>query len=213
MRSLAKLSGILDFIVGSVGKLASFLFVPMMLVIVYDVIQRKITGANPAFIETFFYIPSTLLQELEWHLHGVLFLMVLGYTYLRDAHVRIEIVRERLSTRKKIWLELAGVAFLLIPFCLFGISYGWSFAERSFVTNEVSSAQGGIPARWVIKSFIPLGFMLLMLSGISMLLKGIVRLRDPHIRLDNDGPLGEIHSIPPTEVDDPPIFISERGGH
>ena len=212
MRLLARLSGILDAPVLALGRAASFLFIPLMLVIVYDVVQRKITGSSPGFTGTIFYIPSTLLQELEWHIHGVLFLLVLGYVYLHNAHVRIEIVRERLSPRAKIWLELAGIVLLLMPFCAFGVTYGWSFAERAYMTNEVSSAQGGLPARWIIKSFIPIGFALLAASGLSMLLKCVVRLRDPAARLANDAALGTEHEIPAGESLEPLLPHDERGG-
>jgi TRAP-type mannitol/chloroaromatic compound transport system permease small subunit len=189
MRILALLSRGIDRVVLAAGTIASLLFVPLTLVIVYDVIQRKAIGYDNRFIDTPLYLSSTVLQELEWHLHGALFLLALGYAYVKDAHVRIELLRERFPWRRKVGFEAAGILLLLLPYCWFVINYGWGFAERSLLTNE-GSATNGIPSRWVIKAFVPLGFVLLGLAGVSVLLKCIVRLGGSGENVGDEGPLG-----------------------
>ena len=117
---------------------------------------------------------STKLQEMEWHLHTALFLLLIGYAYIKNSHVRIEIVREKYSSSLKSMFEIFGIILFLIPYTLLIIYYGLDFVDRSFRMNEVSSALTGLSHRWIIKSFIPIGMILLFIAGVSILLKNIV---------------------------------------
>ncbi len=163
LKILLKLSEFLKNIVSSFGKFGSWLAIPLISIIVFDIITRR-----------FFVLGSTKLQEMEWHLHTSLFLLVLGYAYLKDAHVRIEIVREKYSVRVKVVLETLGIMIFLIPYTLLVIYFGIDFVKRSFSLNEVSSALTGLSHRWIIKSFIPIGMFLLFLAGFSILLKNLI---------------------------------------
>ena len=158
-----KISSLLEKVVMFFGKLGSWLALPLISIIIFDIITRR-----------FFVLGSTKLQEMEWHLHTSLFLLVLGYAYLKDAHVRIEIVREKYPARVKAILETLGITIFLIPYTLLVIYYGVDFVKRSFGMNEVSSALTGLSHRWIIKSFIPLGMLLLFFAGLSLLLKNLV---------------------------------------
>jgi TRAP-type mannitol/chloroaromatic compound transport system permease small subunit len=93
---------------------------------------------------------------------------------LKDAHVRIEIVREKYSVKVKAVLETLGIILFLIPYTLLVIYFGIDFVQRSFNMNEVSSALTGLSHRWIIKSFIPLGMIILFLAGVSLLLKNLI---------------------------------------
>lgn len=163
----------------AIGRLASYLFVPMMLVILYDVTQRKLLDFDNSLVASVFYLSSTKLQELEWHLHGTLFCLALGLAYVHDAHVRIELVRDRLSSRTKVWLELAGVVAFLLAYCLVVVKFGCTFAWRAYMTNEVSSAQTGLSHRWVIKAVLPLGFTVLAASGVAAAIRCLAFLYGP----------------------------------
>ena len=163
VKILLKISNFLEKIVLFFGKIGSWLAIPLILIIIFDVITRR-----------FFVLGSTKLQEMEWHLHTSLFLLVLGYAYLKDAHVRIEIVREKYSIKVKAILETLGIIVFLIPYTLLVIYYGIDFVNRSFSMNEVSSALTGLSHRWIIKSFIPFGMLILFLAGVSLLLKNII---------------------------------------
>lgn len=179
MRALLALSNGVDAVVNFIGKLASWLFIPLMLVIFYDISQRKILEWNSDFIDSMFYLSSTKLQELEWHLHAALFLLCLGFAYLRDAHVRIELVRDRMGPRSRVWLELIGCLAFLIPYSILIIRYGGTFAERSFDTNEISAAQTGLSHRWIIKAAMPVGFTVLLAAGLSVVIKCLIYLFGP----------------------------------
>ena len=163
IKILLNISASLERIVSVIGKIGSWLAVPLMTIIIFDIITRR-----------FFVLGSTKLQELEWHLHTSLFLLVLGYAYLKDAHVRIEIVREKYSVKVKAVLETLGIMIFLIPYTLLVIYFGIDFVQRSFSMNEVSSALTGLSHRWIIKSFIPIGMVLLFLAGFSLLLKNLI---------------------------------------
>tara|TARA_B100000886_G_scaffold191506_2_gene131917 strand:+ start:249 stop:836 length:588 start_codon:yes stop_codon:yes gene_type:complete len=159
---LLKISKFLENIVTFFGRLGSWLAIPLISIIIFDIITRR-----------FFVLGSTKLQEMEWHFHTSLFLLVLGYAYLKDAHVRIEIVREKYSLKVKAILETLGIMVFLIPYTLLVIYFGIDFVQRSFSMNEVSSALTGLSHRWIIKSFIPMGMCLLFLAGLSLLLKNV----------------------------------------
>lgn len=145
------------------GKVGSWLAMPLIFVIIFDVITRR-----------FFILGSTKLQEMEWHLHTALFLLTLGYAYISNAHVRIEILRDKYSNKLKAILEIIGILVFLIPYCALIIYFGLDFVKRSFSMNEVSSALTGLSHRWIIKSFIPLGAFFLFCAAFSILLKKII---------------------------------------
>ena len=129
----------------------------------FDIITRR-----------FFILGSTKLQEMEWHLHTALFLLVLRYAYIKNSHVRIEIVREKYSAVLKSIFEILGILLFLIPYTIMVIFYGIDFVNRSYELKEVSSALTGLSHRWIIKSFIPLGMFLLLIAGLSILIRNIV---------------------------------------
>lgn len=164
-----------------IGKAASFLYVPMIVFIVYDVTQRKLLDIWPNISQTAWYrtFTSTKLQEAEWHLHAILFLLCFGYAYIKDAHVRIELVRDRLAPRTRVWIELIGCTCFLIAYCYVVMRYGYDFAQKSFQMLEGSSAQTGLPLRFIIKGFLPLGFLILALAGVSVAVKCLVYLFGP----------------------------------
>ncbi len=164
-----------------VGKVSSFLYVPMIVIIVYDVLQRKMLEFWPTFAETAWYhtFTSTKLQESEWHLHAVLFLLCFGYAYIKDAHVRIELVRDKLQPRTRVWIELLGCIFFLVAYCYVVMRFGYDFAQNSFKLMEQSAAQTGLPLRFIIKAFLPLGFLILALAGVSVAVKCVIYLFGP----------------------------------
>lgn len=186
-----------------VGVTVALLYVPMMLIILYDVFQRKYLGWNPAFTDTGWYkmFTSTRLQEMEWHLHATLFLLALGYGYVKDAHVRIELVRDTLRPRTRVWIELLGAALFLVPYCYVVIKYGAENALRSFHIGEGSDAQTGLAHRFIIKGMLPVGFVFVAMAGLSAVLKCIVYLFGPASLRDEASQFaGEQHQTNPAQA-------------
>jgi TRAP-type mannitol/chloroaromatic compound transport system permease small subunit len=195
MDTLIKVSDALNRFVSAIGKLSSWLAIPLMLVIIFDVVSRR-----------FFVLGSTKLQELEWHLHAVLFLMCFAFAYVKDSHVRIELLRDRFSGRTKAWIEIFGMLFFLIPYCVIILYFGYDFVVRSYLSHEVSSALTGLTHRWIIKAFVPLGFGLLTLAAISSILRNFVYLFGPE-RLHGPASL-HLYSTSEMEMPDKPPATS-----
>jgi TRAP-type mannitol/chloroaromatic compound transport system permease small subunit len=189
MYAIMKLSDWLAAIVTGVGRVIAWLAVPLMLIIVVDITMRKLVEYDPSLVQTFMYreIGSTKLQEMEWHLHAVLFLLCLGYAYIKNAHVRVEVVREKIGPRTRAWFELFGAIVFVVPYCYVVLWYGWDFAERSFMLNEQSSALTGLPYRWIIKAMLPIGFVFLAIAALSVALRNVVYLFGPPELRDEAG--------------------------
>jgi len=134
-----------------------------MAVIIFDVVTRR-----------FLVLGSARFQELEWHLHATLFMLAFGYALLGNNHVRVELVRERLNPRARAVIEIVGVLVFLLPFTLVTIYYGIDFAVTAFVQGESSPSPQGLGQRWIVKSMIPLGMLLLALAGLAVLLRNVL---------------------------------------
>lgn len=202
METLFTISRRLDAFVSFIGRLAGWLAIPMILTIMIDVTYRRFGGQG-----------SVLLQELEWHLHGALFLLCFGYAYLSDSHVRIELVRDKLSPRTRAWIELIFTALFLVPYTILFMRYSIPWAYDSFVRGEISSALTGLTNRWIIKSVLPIGMLLLLLAGISVFCRTLVFLFGPeHLRAAAGTHVGA-HHADMTEVDVHEIEAARQQEH
>lgn len=148
------------------GRFGAWWAIPLVAFTIADVLLRR-----------FFSIGSTALQEWEWHFHVLLFATALGYAYLRDVHVRIDLVRVKLAERSKAMLELLGILFLLLPFVAIVLFYGWTFVSMSYMQNEGSSAPGGIDHRWIIKTVLMAGLVVVVLAGLVVAARALAFLR------------------------------------
>ncbi len=162
---LVRLSKGLNRVLSWIGMVGAWLSIPLIGVIIFDIVTRR-----------FLVLGSTKLQEMEWHLHSGLFLLTLGFGYLHNAHVRIEVVRERFSQVLKARLEVLGILLFLVPYCALVIYFGIDFAKRSFAIGEISAALTGLSHRWIIKSFVPIGMFLLLLAGMAVLFRNLAYL-------------------------------------
>lgn len=196
MQGLLRLSNFLAAIVVRVGRIAAWVALVMIVVIIFDVVTRSIKGSSwigdYPWLRQFFtaidpYLSSTKLQEIQWHLHGVLFLLCLGYAYVKDAHVRIELLRDRFPMKVRAWVEIVGIVIGLFFYCYVVIYYGTESAIRSWVRGEGSSGMTGLPHRFIIKSFLPIGFTFIAMAGVSVLLRCIVFLFGPAHLKDEAG--------------------------
>lgn len=153
-----RLSRFLDAWLYRIGRIASWLWLLLMIVILGNVLLRYTFGEGR--IE---------LEELQWHIYACGFLLALSFAVVTDDHIRVDIVHERLSLRQQAWVELYGTLLLLLPFLLLVLIYALPFVTYSFASGEVSQAPGGLPLRWLIKAALPVGFLLLLLAAASRL--------------------------------------------
>lgn len=160
------LSKAFDRIIGFFGEIASWLWTVLMLLIVFQVVQRYAFGKG-----------SIMIEELQWHLYAVGFLLGLAVTEIRERHVRIDVVADMFPQRLRLWIELFGIACLLLTFVGFMLWFAVPFVVSSYQLHEVSAAPDGLPYRWVLKSFIVTALMLLGLAGLSRLSRVIAAIR------------------------------------
>lgn len=179
MRTILTISTALDKVARTVGQLIGWLMLPLIAVIVFDVTTRKIGVTQDFFAEFTIesgYSISTIMQDLQWHLHAAMLFLSFGFGYLANAHVRVDVFRELLPRRRQGWLELVGLLALGIPFLILMTIYAWDFFHVSWVQNEHSESVTGINWRWFIKFFMPVGFVLTLLAVIATLGRLVVYL-------------------------------------
>jgi TRAP-type mannitol/chloroaromatic compound transport system permease small subunit len=152
-----------DWTTEKIGKAASWITTLLVVFFVWDVVARYV-----------FNITSVAMFELEWHLFALIFLFGAAYALKEEKHVRVDVLYGQFSARKKAWINLLGGTFFLIPFCSIVIWYGWLYAFTSYQIGENSPDPGGLPARYVIKSAMPIGMMLLLAQGISQTFKALL---------------------------------------
>lgn len=169
MRFMLAVSDGIDGALERVARAIGWLFVVLMVVIAFDVLSRKAGFQLP-------YFGSTRLQELEWHLHAFLFLGWIGYCYVRNVHVRIDVFTARLDARQQAWLEIFGILCFAIPYMLVTLYFSYGFAMTSFLQNESSDAPNGLPYRWIVKASLFLGLVGVAFATISVLFRKLVLL-------------------------------------
>ena len=139
------------------------------------VLLSCLVSAGNAFSRYAFSISSNAWLEIQWYMFGALVMLGASYTLKRNEHVRVDIVYSNLSTRGQIWVDIVGAILFLLPATIILCYLSWPIFHNSWNENEVSMNAGGL-VRWPIKIFLPLGFGLLSLQGISELIKRIAML-------------------------------------
>lgn len=125
-----------------------------------------------AVMRYLFNISSNGWLEIQWYLFGAIFLLATSYTLRRNEHVRIDVIVGRFSKRTQIWIDLLGYILFLMPASLLILYYSIPYALISVESQEVSSNAGGLIV-WPAKILIPIGFTLLILQGVSEIIKRI----------------------------------------
>ncbi|MCP5084303.1 MAG: TRAP transporter small permease subunit [Alphaproteobacteria bacterium] len=166
--------------VDAVGRFGSWFIVPLVLITVFDLGLRKTGELQLWLIENVSSIfGSTLLQELEWHSHTVLFTLVLAYGYIWNTHVRVDLVRENLAFKKKAWIEFIGLTFFFIPYCAVLLYFALVYAWDAYQIGEVSASLVGLSHRWIIKSVLVAGIAVVIVAGLAVWLQLVMVLFGP----------------------------------
>ena len=180
MPASLKLSEHLRKFVDLIGRFGSWFMLPLVLITVFDLGLRKTGEVQLWLVENISPIfGSTLLQELEWHSHTVMFTLVLGYGYIWNTHVRVDLVRENLSFNKKAWLEFLGLTIFLVPYLCILLYFAFIYAYDSWAIGEISASLVGLSHRWIIKSFLVAGVIVAIVAGISVWLQVAIALFGP----------------------------------
>ena len=160
---MKNIANLFDNINRYTGYLCAFLVV-LMTVNVFIVV----------FLRYLFGISFIWLQETYVWMHAYIFMAGAGFTYLNDAHVRIDIIYRSSSKVYKAIVDLVGNIFLLMPFLYIIWSYSFPFVYKSFQINEVSREAGGLPMLFLLKAAILIFAFLLFIQAISKLINNFI---------------------------------------
>lgn len=144
----------------SLAGYLSWTWLALVVIVVLNVTMRYVAGEGRIEFE-----------ELQWHLYAVGFLLALSTCMDADKHIRVDVLHERMSLRRRAWIELYGLLLLFFPFVVMVLYFSVPFVAYSLSISEVSDAPGGLPFRWAIKSVLPLAMLLLIVAGIGRLLR------------------------------------------
>lgn len=155
----------IDALNRGVGKLAYWLVLFAVLISAGNAVSRKAWNLS-----------SNAMLEIQWYLFAAVFLLCAGYTLFSREHVRVDLFYARMSRRAQLWVEIIGVLLFLFPVVALILVLSWAPVVHAFQSGEVSANAGGL-IRWPVKLLIPVGFGLLLLQGISELIKDVHELR------------------------------------
>lgn len=169
-----------------IGRLTGWLALLMVLIGAYNAVVRylgRYIGGN---------LSSNAYIEAQWYLFSLVFLLGAAYTLRQGAHVRVDLLYGRLGERGKAWIDLVGTLLMMLPFSAFCLWLSWPSVRNSWAVREVSPDPGGLP-RYPIKTVILVAFVLLILQGISQVVKHVAVLRgiEPTATENGDGPQAE----------------------
>jgi TRAP-type mannitol/chloroaromatic compound transport system permease small subunit len=161
VKLLLRLSRLIDWINERVGRVVMWLVLFAVLISAGNAIVRKVFNTS-----------SNAMLEIQWYLFAALFMLAAGYTFLRNEHVRIDLVNARLSPRAQNVVDVFGILFFLLPMACLILWLSWPIVMLSLSSGEMSQNAGGL-IRWPVKMTLPVGLALLVLQAVSELIKRI----------------------------------------
>ncbi len=144
--------------------------------IIWLILAAVIISAGNAIVRKVFNNSSNALLEIQWYLFAAVFTLGAGYAFLKNAHVRIDFISNHLSARTRNWIDIVGIVVFLFPLCYMLIDLSWPTFVNAWNSGEMSQNSGGL-IRWPVFLMIPAGFALLLLQGVSELIKRVAFLR------------------------------------
>jgi TRAP-type mannitol/chloroaromatic compound transport system permease small subunit len=165
LKALLPATRAIDTANGWIGKRVAWLILAAVIVSAVNATVRKVFDTS-----------SNSWLELQWVLFSIVFLLCSPWTLLSNEHIRIDIINNLLPQRIRNRIDIVGHAFFLLPLCVIMIVTGIPFFLRSVEINEQSGNAGGLP-QWPAKSLIMIGFTMLLIQGISELIKRIAVMR------------------------------------
>ncbi len=165
MTPLLSLSRLIDGISTLMGKTTMWL-----------ILATTLISAGNAIVRKAFDTSSNGLLEIQWYLFAAVFMLGAGFGFLKNSHVRIDFISSRLSDRTRNWVDVVGIVLVLFPFCVLMINLSWPVFTNAYNNGEMSQNAGGL-IRWPAYLLVPVGFSLLMMQGVSELIKRIAFLR------------------------------------
>ncbi len=153
---------LIDNFIERIGYLIGFMVVIMVFLVILTL-----------FLRYFLNIGSVALQESIMYLHAIFFMFGISFAIKENAHVKIDILSNKFSARRKNFVFIMGIIFFMIPFALFVIFISIDMVINSWSVMEQSSEAGGLNLVYLLKSIIPLTGLLIFFQSISELIKNI----------------------------------------
>lgn len=192
MKALLGFSRLIDDATENIGKAVAWLILVAVLVSAGNAIVRKVLNTS-----------SNAWLEAQWYLFGAAFMLAAAYTLRQNEHIRIDIVYGLFSRRKQHWIDLLGHCFFLMPFVLLMVYFLVPYVLMSYRSGEGSSSAGGLIV-WPAKAILLGGFLLLMVQGVSEIIKKIAIMRgdmdDPTPYVPTHAPLDTTPSVEETRA-------------
>ena len=141
------------------------------------VIAMVFTTFFVAVLRYGFSIGWVWMQESYVWMHGIIFMVAAGYTFLHDGHVRIDIIYASVSNRGRALINFLGVIFLLLPSLAVIWWGGFPYVLLSWQRLETSREAGGLHGLYLWKTSILIFIILLGLQGIALAIRSFMALK------------------------------------
>lgn len=155
-----RISDVIERFIEGIAWVVNWIWPVLVVIIVATVGMRYITQGNTVWIE-----------EVQWHLYAIGFMLGIGYAIQHDTHVRVDVLASNFRPRVRAVIELLMIVLILFPLIYVIIAHAIPFVERSWVRNETSSAPGGLRNRWAIKAVIVVAFALIGIAALARLMR------------------------------------------
>lgn len=149
------------------GKGSSWLIPLLILELMYDTVARYLFNA-----------PTFWSYDISYMLYGTVFMGGAAYTLLLDEHVRIELIYEKVSPRKRAIIDIFGYLLFFFPPIMALLYFGTEFAFKSWKMLEGSGESMWSPAIYPFKTVIPITALMLLLQGIVQFFRALVSLSE-----------------------------------
>lgn len=139
-------------------------------IVIWLVLLSTLVSAGNALFRYLFHNSSNAWLELQWIMFGAIFLLGASYTFMKNGHVRVDVLYSKYPPRVKVWVDLLGTLLFLIPTAFIILKTSMPWVSNAIKIREISPDAGGLPY-WPIKLLIPVAFTLLILQAISEAIK------------------------------------------
>ena len=161
MQGLLKMSGLIDGMNERIGRATIWLILIVVIISAGNAVSRFALN-----------ISSNAMLEVQWYMFSAVFMFCSGYVLNKNEHIRIDVVTGRFSARTQNWIDVFGILVFLLPMAVLLAYLSWPVFTNAWNSGEISQNPGGL-VRWPVRLVMPIGFALLILQGISELIKRV----------------------------------------
>ena len=161
MNALLSLTRVIDWITDKFGAFAKWAVI----------LSCFISFANAVVRYAFSYSSNAWL-EIQWYLFAACVMLGAAQVLRVNEHVRVDVIYSKFSSRGQVWIDLFGLVCFLLPVMALMLYYSAPLFLRMFLSQEMSSNAGGL-IRWPAMLMLPLGFTLMLLQGLSEIIKRV----------------------------------------